>query len=303
MRIFIIILVIVIAIGAIYSVVRWVAGEVNFSGILSRNGSTRYTESKLSSNQKPKAEVSRSDEGEIKVEFEKPSGITEEIPEGFESSDLSPDFGKIEITSLRRPTSSGAGGGFTLRSDFTQGDPVDITNWSIQGNDNKEITIRGGISSVPPVNLTRIVIRPRTSAVFYADTNSFVKNVQLNKCTGYLNKTYNFDPKIPNNCPRPDRSQTISFSGECQNFIRSLSACEQPTGSELNRFASVDDIACHEFLEDLNYGNCVREHSNDSDFYSYGWRVWLSDRLPFDRQHDRLLLLDEDNLLVDEYVY
>jgi hypothetical protein len=303
MRIFIIILVVIIAIGAIYSVVRWVAGEVSLSGTFSRYRDARYSEREPSSNQKPSAEVSRSDEGEVQVGFEKPSGLTEEIPEGFESSDLSPDFGKIEVTSFRRPSASGAGGGFTLRSDFTQGDPVDVTNWSIIGNENKEIRIRGGISSVPPVNLTRIVIRPRTSAVFYADTNSFVKNIELNKCTGYLNKTYNFDPKAPNNCPRPDRSEIIGFSGECQNFIRSLSACEQPTGTDLNRFAGVDDVACHEFLEDLNYGNCVREHSKDSDFYSYGWRVWMSDRLPFDRSHDRLLLLDEEGLIVDEYVY
>ena len=197
----------------------------------------------------------------------------------------------------------GAGGRFTLRADFTQGEPVNVTNWKIRANNDKEIVVRGGISSVPPVNLTRMVLRPRTSAVFYADVSSFVKNVELNKCTGYLNKTYNFDPRLPNNCPRPDRSETITFSGKCQSFIRSLSSCEQPTGTELNRFAGIDNIACHEFLEDLNYGNCVKEHSNDSDFYSYGWRVWMSDRLPFDPKHDRLLLFDENNLLVDEYVY
>lgn len=286
--------------GAIYSIVRWVAGEVDFGTVFSEPSYLSRSDS--SAPAKPSAGVRQEDDGRVVVGFEKPSGLTEEIPTGFTVADLSPYFGQVEISSVRRPSSLGRGGGFTLQSDFTQESSLDVTEWRIKANDG-EINVRGGVSSVPPVNMARIVLRPRTSAVFYADVNSFVKNVELNKCTGYLNGTYTLNPKLPNNCPRPDRSGIVAFSGECQNFIRSLSSCEQPTSSELNRFTQPSDIACHEFLEDLNYGNCVREYSGDSNFYSYGWRVWMSELLPFDRSHDRLLLFDANGLLVDEHVY
>lgn len=293
------ILIIVVVIGAIYSIARWATGEIDFAKTFSRPG---ISERSGSSAQRPSASVETDEEGRVSVGFEKPSGLQEDIPEGFTAADISPDFGKVEISSVRRPSSLGEGGGFTLRADFTQELPLDITNWRIKSNDG-EITVRGGVSSIPPVNLSRIVLRPRTSAVFYADVNSFVKNVELNKCTGYLNNTYTLDPRLPNNCPRPERSDYITFSGECQSFIRSLSSCEQATSAELNRFTRPSDIPCHEFLEDLNYGKCVQKYSSDSNFYSYGWRVWMSESLHFDPRHDRLLLLDENGLIVDEHVY
>ncbi len=301
MRIFGIILVIVIVLVLIYSGVRWVANEVGLSGFLS--GQRRSSEPEESAPvAKPSASVSRDDEGRVKVDFEKPSGLQEDIPTGFAAADLSPDFGRVEIASVRRPSSWGDGGGFTLRSVSELKDYLDITGWRIKSN-NGEITVKGGASSVPPVNLQRIVLRPRTSAIFYADQQSFVKNVELNKCTGYLNNTYTLDPKLPKNCPRPDRGETIAFSGACQSFVRSLGSCEQPTSSELNRFTGSNNIPCHEFLEDLNYANCVGKYSSDPNFYSYGWRVWTSDEVHFDSQHDWLLLFDENSLLVDEYIY
>jgi hypothetical protein len=301
MRIFGGLLAVIIIIAVIYSAVIWVIGEIDFSETFSRRPGFSSVRERSSAGE-PSVSVRQEDDGRVALEFEKPSGPTKEIPAGFTEDDISPDFGKVEIASVRRPSSLGAGGGFTLRADTTLSESLDITNWRIKSN-RGEITVRGGVSSVPPVNMARIVLRPRTSAVFYADINSFVKNVELNKCTGYLNNTYTLNPKLPNNCPRPERGDYINFSGECQNFIRSLSSCEQPTSSELNRFTRSSDIPCHEFLERLNYANCVREHSGDSNFYSYGWRIWMSERLPFDPQHDRLLLFDESGLLVDEYVY
>ncbi|MFH0712738.1 MAG: hypothetical protein V2A55_02735 [Candidatus Jorgensenbacteria bacterium] len=297
MRIFGILLAIIIVIALVYSGVRWIAGEVSFGGFFSgwRNSSTS-PEVGLS------AEVNGEGE-QVTVDLEKPSGIARDIPLGFTAADLSPDFGRVEITSLKRPSSSGTGGGFTLRADTALKESLNITNWKIRANSKKEIVIKGDTSFSPPVNLSQIVLRPRTSAVFYAGVNSVVKNVELNKCTGYLNNVFTLNPKLPNNCPRPDRSEAITFSGDCQDFVRSLSSCEQPTGAELSRFTKPEDLACRELLRNLNYGGCINDYSGNSDFYSYGWRVWTSDRLPFDPKHDRLLLLDENNLIVDEYIY
>ena len=293
------IIVIIIIIVIVYNGVLWLSNNLSLGEIFylpSGQSTSSAVETKKQT--APKIRIDTSP----KISEPTKSSVTVTPPQGFTATDLSPDFGKVEVTSVRRPSSLGAGGGFTLRADFTLGELLDVTGWRIKSNDG-EITIKGSISSVPPVNLARIILRPRTSAVFYTDRQSFVKNVELNKCTGYLNNNYDLNPRLPNNCPRPDRSETINFSGECQSFIRSLSSCEQPTSTELNRFTRPSNILCHEFLEDLNYGNCIREHSGDPDFYSYGWRIWTSDRLPFDRKHDRLLLFDGNNLLVDEHIY
>ncbi|MBI4034189.1 MAG: hypothetical protein HY378_01420 [Candidatus Brennerbacteria bacterium] len=298
MKVFGVILVIIIVLGALYAFVTWVAGKVDFAGVFSRPGAATSTG-------EPRASV-RKDDGRATAEFEKPSGLElideKDIPDGFTRVELSPDFGKVEVTSVKRPSSLGKGGGFTLRANSTLKENLDVTNWRIKSN-RGEIAIKGGVADVPPVNLKKIVLRPRTSAVFYADVISFVQNVELNKCTGYLNNTYALSPKLPNNCPRPERSEYISFSGECQNFIRSLSSCEQPTSNELNRFASPNNVPCRRFLESLNYGNCFNKYSGDANFYSYGFRVWMRERLPFDPKHDRLLLFDENGLLVDEHIY
>lgn len=290
MKAFAAILIGILVLIVVYFGVRWLAGELRFEGFLSRQeGASTSTEG-----------VSTVKTSEVSRQITK---WAVDIPLGFTAAGLSPDFGKVEISSLRRPSSSGTGGGFALRAASALDSLLDVTDWKIRANNKEEILIKGGDSYSPPVNLVQIVLRPRTSAVFYADTNSVIRNIELNKCTGYLNNVFTLDPKLPKNCPTVNRSEIITFSGDCQDFIRSLSTCEQPTSAEINRFSDADNLACREFLGNFNYGSCFSEHSKDSNFYSYGWRVWLDERLPFDSKHDRLLLFDEDGLLVDEYVY
>lgn len=223
-------------------------------------------------------------------------------PQGFALHDLSALFKKVRIVSVERPNQYGIGGSFTVQVESAIGSAVDVTGWEVRSN-HGSIAIESAYAPAGPVNQTRIVIRPATSAVFYAAWSSFVKNIELNICTGYLNGTYALSPKLPNNCPRPARSEIVRFSGACQNFINSLSSCEVPTPSELNQYAVSGDTACRAFIDTLTYEGCVKRYGTLSNFYSYGWRAWLGTELKFDRYHDRLLLFDEGSKLVDEYVY
>ncbi|HXF43981.1 MAG TPA: hypothetical protein VNK70_00735, partial [Candidatus Paceibacterota bacterium] len=181
--------------------------------------------------------------------------------------------------------------------------PVDVTGWRVRTDRGAEIVINGGVNYAGPVNLARILLRPGVAATIYESRGTFVKNVEMNKCTGYLNDTYDFTPDLPNNCPRPDRNDVAGLSSSCQSFVLSLGACRKPTGDEWNRFANEGDLNCLVFLSNLNYENCYREHSAEADFFRYGWRVWLDQAFPFDREGGKLFLLDSAGLLVDVYTY
>ncbi|MDP3974883.1 MAG: hypothetical protein Q8P88_01180 [Candidatus Jorgensenbacteria bacterium] len=223
-------------------------------------------------------------------------------PAGFAVEDLSTYYDKVQITSVRRPDRYGIGGEFSIRANNLVSSGVDVTGWEIRSN-RGSITMSGVYAPVGPVNQRRIVISPNTSAVFYAAWSSFVKNIELNACTGYLNDLYSLSPKLPTNCPRSARSELVNFSGECQNFINSLSSCEVPDTIDLNRFTVSRDVACRAFMNNLTYEGCVRRYRDLSNFYSYGWRVWMGTELRFDPYHDRLLLFDGAGKMVDEYVY
>ncbi|MCP6720175.1 MAG: hypothetical protein KJI72_02500 [Patescibacteria group bacterium] len=291
------IIVIIIVIVIIYNGVLWVSSNLSLSEIFYLpSGRTTSSTVGLKEKTTPKIKI------EISPKTSEPVKPSITPPPGFSLSDLSPRYGEVDIRSVRRPSRIGQGGQFTLRAKTSLEESVNVTEWRIKSNDG-EIILRGARSSFGPINITNIIIRPGTSAVVYGGTVSSIENIELNKCTGYLNNTYSPDPKLPNNCPRPSRSEVTAFSGDCQSFVLSLRSCEMPTTEDLNRFSGSDDVSCHVFLTRLNYQNCYNKYSRDSNFFSYGWRIWLDQILPFDSSHDRLLLLDRQGLLVDEHSY
>lgn len=287
----------------LYIGVQLISTQLDFGSIFTRPGRSTSTATNAPPRESPYTITTEKKDSGYQVGFEKPSGLQliQEPPPGFTQKDLSPlYYGQIDIGSVRRPFSSGDVGELTLRLNYSQNLAVDITNWRIKSN-RGEMTILGGQSDFGPVNQKRIILRPGSGATIYFGATAPVQNVQTNLCTGYLNNIYNLNPKLPNNCPQPDRNQIVTFSGACQNFIFSLSSCETPTAEELNRFTSPADIDCHEFLEDLNYQNCYDKNYNKPSFFS-DWRVWLNQNFFIDTR-DRLLLLDDKGLLVDVYSY
>ena len=137
MRVFGLILVGLIIIVLVYSAVRWLASEISFEGFWLRQERTS-TSTESVPTEKTRGTSQKTEKRVI------------DIPLGFLASELSPDFGKVEISSLRRPSSSGTGGGFTLRTTSALDDFLDITNWKIRSNNKREIAIRGGNSFLPP---------------------------------------------------------------------------------------------------------------------------------------------------------
>lgn len=270
-------------------------------------------------NRNEKVEFAKSDPREIKrVEVnvgeksgevtipEKPKPVP---PSGFSEGQLSPLWGEISIKSVTpaNPANYSKLNGFTLTAGKKNEKMIFISDWKIKSNRGSDLYIPKGIADYSFSGIGNpepIVLRPNEYAVFYSTQSANVRNFRLNKCIGFIGNTYSFSPALPKNCPLPyEKSELATLTGECQNFIRSLSKCKIPTANDKNRFSNASNGLCREILDRFNYGYCYEKHKNDTDFFSREWRVWLGIPMPFDKSHDRLLLFDNAGLLVDEYIY
>jgi hypothetical protein len=227
-------------------------------------------------------------------------------PPGFTADQLSPYYGQVDISSVSAGTFSNPGR-FSLRSSYSPSGPVNITGWHLKSN-NSDLIVPRAAADYDPGGASPdsdVVLGKGEYANFYNAINPIGRNFKLNRCMGYLNATYKFNPVLPNNCPAPYvRSEIISFSGSCQSLILSLSGCSMPNVQQLNNLYTYNDQLCKSYVLDrTGYSGCYRHHRSDSDFFSGEWRIWLSGGMNFDPKHDHFLLLDRNGLLVDEYYY
>jgi len=227
------------------------------------------------------------------------------IPSGFTRDQLSPYFGKIKISFVspnRFPFE------IVLYSYLTKDEKINLAGWQIKTN-NAKIIIPQAVNIYEPSGLSPsqdIIISENTKIIIYSNTNPFNRNLRLNKCTGYLNNKYIFNPPLPQNCPSISRSEISYLSGQCQSYILSLWGCKTPEDSFYNSLSTIKDgLACRQFLDTINYRGCFEKHYLDSDFLSNERRLWLGWGIQpvLDSLHDKLLLFDKQELLVDEYTY
>jgi len=232
------------------------------------------------------------------------------IPQGFTREQISPYFKKIKISSVSFYSADNSLFTIQLYSDLKKEEKINITGWRIKSNQGEvvipqAVNIYEPLGASPPQN---IILSKNSNVInLYSNQSSINKNLRLNKCIGYLQNNYFFEPALPQTCPSISRSKLSGLSSQCQNYIQSLPACKMPERSFYDSLSPVgDDLSCRKFLDTLNYQGCFQEHHLDSDFLFNEWWIWLnveSYQRFLDRQHDRLLLFDSQGLLVDEYSY
>jgi hypothetical protein len=195
-----------------------------------------------------------------------------------------------------------------IYSRLKEGETVNITGWKLKSNKGT-ITIPQAVEIYDPSGFTPssdIILKPGNYVELYSLTSPLNRNLRLNKCMGYLEQTYNFQPiYLPSNCPTFSSSEIRYLSGQCQSYIWSLGYCKIPDASFYNSLPGSDEgNTCREFLQNIGYGSCFRNHKTDSDFLSNNWIVWLDQQnINLDSQHDYLRLYDKQGNLVSEYNY
>lgn len=224
-------------------------------------------------------------------------------PAGFSIDDLSPYYEMVKISYINPGFYSM--GRVDIRASYNLSQPVYITGWRLKSNKG-EMIIPQGVSDYLPTDSAN------TQGDIYLDKGGEVnmfnwvsangKNLRLNKCIGYLNGVYKFSPTLPCNYAKMyEREEISGFSGECQNYILSLYSCKTPTPQDLNYFSK--EPQCRYFLDRFSYEGCYKLHRNSSDFFGKVWYVWIPGFWNFDKDHDKVLLLDKNGLLVDIYTY
>lgn len=225
-----------------------------------------------------------------------------EVPEGFTLEQLSPYFKKIRIGSVS-PGSPRSYGQVYLTTNLKEGEAVNVTGWLIKGKRGSHF-IPQAVEVYGPLGLTSpgdIVLKKGHILNIYSSKSVIGQNLRLNKCTGYLENLFDFIPALPRDCPKTysDRSELYEFSGQCEDYVRSLGVCRMP---EMNFLWLTGDSKCRDFLDKVNYRGCFDKYRPEADFLSREWRVWTGSRF-LDERHDRVLLFDKNGLLVDERGY
>lgn len=231
------------------------------------------------------------------------------IPLGFKREELSSYFQKIRISSIS-PVSQWSSYPASLRiySYIQKGESINITGWKIKSN-RRSFEISKSIDIYRPdgpFDETDIIFLQNSSLIIYGNKSPFNKNLRLNKCAGYLNNLYDFNPDLPRNCPLISRESYKNLSGECQSYVMSLGSCEIPSADDYNSFPGTDQgNACRTYLNTISYGNCFNKYRNDEDFLSNEWWLWVDKNTfdIFDYQHDTVGIFDKEGKLVDQYVY
>ncbi len=227
-------------------------------------------------------------------------------PEGFTAAQLSPYYGEVKIGNVSAASSWSSLAQFSLTASYGGSEsPIDVTGWVLKSN-RGGATIPTAAADYNPSGFESsgdILLRSGDTLNVYSSVSPVGVNFRMNQCIGYLNNQYKFSPSLPQNCVSVyDRSEIVTFSGACQNYILSLWSCSVPTPDQINNFSG--EPACQAILNSrFNYNTCYSRHRFDSGFFTNEWRVWIGGLINFDPSHDRILLFDRDGLLVDEYIY
>mgnify|MGYP001582452576 CR=1 FL=1 len=123
---------------------------------------------------------------------------------------------------------------------------------------------------------------------------------RLNSCTGYFAQFNSFEPRLREDCPRPeDESNTGGLSSSCLDFIETLPSCRQVV-----EVPEVDNECRVWVSSEINYSKCVGRHKPDQDYYKNERYVYIkrSSEL-WKTRRETITLRDQQGKIVDSVSY
>ncbi len=183
---------------------------------------------------------------------------------------------------------------------------IDVTGWRIATPRESEGIPRA--LNIPEIDADErdIFLPPGGEVIIVSGTPSYTRNFRENQCVGYLTEAHQFTPFLSSSCPddNPSRTQLLrkGFNGQCVDVIEAIPSCRRPVGPLA---AGIIGQACADYISgNFSYYSCVRDFRNDQDFLKKSWRTVLRrSRKLYDSRHDRIILRDQNGLLVDEFEY
>jgi hypothetical protein len=218
---------------------------------------------------------------------------------------VSPYYGKVEIDEVQPEEDNFEQDYLVLRSDDRE--IINISGWTIKNKNNESFTIpraaekfNGSAAGSQKID---IILNDGDEVIVSARANTVQGNFRVNKCSGYLGETNDFNPELDIDCPETSESQYSYLKKTCREYIDDLNQCEIPDYSK--NFDVAADSQCTAFLNDnFNYSQCFKKYGQDVDFLTDEWRLFMGKTKDFfDDYEDKITLTDSNGLLVDEYSY
>jgi hypothetical protein len=208
---------------------------------------------------------------------------------------------------------------------------VDISGWTLEnaygerplqttGNQAvyvapEKVTIPFGTNFLNPSGnfvTGPIILQPGDTAIvttggpFVSYPFEISTSFRVNKCAGYLNYTYPFEPQINDDCPSPQSETGIdAITDVCYDYVRELPTCYDPAVQDKTNLKDNFQQNCIDYIDThFNYAACVVNHENDTDFNQPTWRIFLGlNHELWHQPDDSIKLFDGNGKLVDEIDY
>jgi len=210
--------------------------------------------------------------------------------------------GKIKITGTR-PAALGRPAEIDFSVSLAKNEAINLAGWRLR-------SARGifylpvAVEVFDPLNYSapqNIVLKNSGQIKIYFTESRLGLSFRLNKCAGYLESLYHFNPALPKDCPVLAKEPGVNgLTQACRNYLDSLGTCEYPSG---NPPIPPDDYACREFLNNVNYEGCFARHKNDSDFLASEWRLFFPGMADFLVGQGTVELIDPAGRVVSERGY
>lgn len=222
-----------------------------------------------------------------------------------ETTDISPYYGKVKISSIQTETEYRPSL-IRLRVNIYQGEKINITGWRIKTRKD-EIIISKGIEKYQAYAVPRdIIVKESLYIYLIGDSNPLGKdkNFRANKCFEYLKNRYSFYPSIYSYCPRPKLEDISHLNPYCQEFILRVPRCKVIDYLDYSDNTKIIfDMECRNYMDaKFNYRSCFKDLSRDEDFLTNYWYIYRNTNM-IEPLHDTIYLYDSNGLIVDKYLY
>ncbi|MFH1226091.1 MAG: lamin tail domain-containing protein [bacterium] len=269
------------------------------------------------STSKPYRDISLSQEARSYTFFvraKEKDGLADLTPANYQFTvRLSPNYHKVRISGSSVKSADYQKEKLELYNNTDKA--INITGWTLEAEK------KGSTYTIPQayfipkyndlgfnVNLElksdqKTIIYTQPSPLGYSRDVKSQYGFRLNKCVGYLNYTYDFNPPLPKQCPKIELTdeETNIYGQACADSAKKLSTCQLLTNDILKKCTA----NCQALLkEKVGYDACVANHRTDIDFLKDQWQIYIGATNDFWKNSgDAIVLKDEHGLVVDRYEY
>lgn len=184
---------------------------------------------------------------------------------------------------------------------------ISFIGWTIESRKSGKIVIPPA-EEIPMIDAGTqpIILPPGGEVIITSGATSFGRSFRENICTGYFTQNHPFTPLLATCAAIPFDAQKLldaGYNSDCVDFVKGIAKCRVPA-IPYEKSGRIGN-ACIEYITGTySYTGCVTRFRDTKDFFKKTWRVFLNQPSPlFDSRHDRVILRDNEGLIVDEFEY